>query len=213
MKNYRIAQVAQKLGISKQTLVRYEKKGILPKSPRNHINSWREYTEEDLCRMKAILHKGFTLIEMVMVLVLAGILAALAVPRFESFHAIKFDGGVKKVVSDIRYVQEMAVSRHTNCRIVFDPADDSYSAQEQLVDNGVWGGIKDPFTRANLAMKFAADPQYKGMNIVSAVFNSSNTLQFNWLGSPIAGGSVSLNYRTYNRKINVSNNTGKVTIQ
>ena len=48
-------QVAQKLGISKQTLVRYEKKGIFPKAKRNSINGWREYTEIDLKKLKQVI--------------------------------------------------------------------------------------------------------------------------------------------------------------
>jgi len=59
-----------------------------------------------------------------------GILAALAVPRFESFYSIKLNGAVKKVVSDIRYVQQLAVSEHTNTKIVFSAAANTYTAQK-----------------------------------------------------------------------------------
>ncbi len=48
-------QVAEKLGISKQTLFRYEKKGVFPKARRNMINRWRQYTEEDLRKLKEII--------------------------------------------------------------------------------------------------------------------------------------------------------------
>lgn len=48
-------QIAQKLGISKQTLFRYEKKGVLPKARRNLINRWRQYTGEDLKKLKEII--------------------------------------------------------------------------------------------------------------------------------------------------------------
>jgi len=47
--------VAARLGISKQTLVRYEKKGVFPKPKRNPVNGWREYTESDLSRMSSVL--------------------------------------------------------------------------------------------------------------------------------------------------------------
>ena len=213
MKIYKISQVAQKLGISKQTLVRYEKKGILPKSPRNHINSWRQYSEEDVRKMKAILGKGFTLMETVMVIVIVAILAALAIPRFDSFYSIKLDGSMRKVISDIRFSQQMAVSRHANCSIVFDTAADTYTAQEQLVAGGPWSGIKDPFTRANLVMNYRSDPQYRGIDIVSANFNSSNTLQFDWQGAPLSGGNATFNYLGNTRTVVVANNTGKASLQ
>lgn len=48
-------QIAEKLGISKQTLFRYEKKGVFPKARRNLINRWRQYTIEDLKKLKEII--------------------------------------------------------------------------------------------------------------------------------------------------------------
>ncbi|OQX86728.1 MAG: hypothetical protein B6D55_05405 [Candidatus Omnitrophica bacterium 4484_70.2] len=57
-KYFTAKEVAYKLGISKQTLLRYEKKGIFPKPRRNLVNGWREYTEHDIERMKKILGRG-----------------------------------------------------------------------------------------------------------------------------------------------------------
>lgn len=51
-------EVAKILGISKQTLIRYEKKGVFPESRRNPVNQWREYTESDLTRLKTILGRA-----------------------------------------------------------------------------------------------------------------------------------------------------------
>ncbi|HDN85924.1 MAG: hypothetical protein DRP68_07100 [Candidatus Omnitrophota bacterium] len=54
-KYYSAKEAAELLGISKQTLLRYEKRGIFPKPKRNLVNGWREYTESDLNRLKKIL--------------------------------------------------------------------------------------------------------------------------------------------------------------
>lgn len=55
-KQYLNAQeIAQKLGISKQTLLRYEKRSIFPGPKRNLVNGWREYTQSDLEKLKSIL--------------------------------------------------------------------------------------------------------------------------------------------------------------
>ena len=48
-------EVASALGISKQTLLRYETKGIFPKANRNQVNRWREYTEADIETLQKIL--------------------------------------------------------------------------------------------------------------------------------------------------------------
>jgi|WetSurMetagenome_2_1015567.scaffolds.fasta_scaffold671368_1 MerR family transcriptional regulator, aldehyde-responsive regulator len=48
-------EVAERLGISKQTLFRYEKKGVFPKARRNLINRWRLYSEEDISALIEII--------------------------------------------------------------------------------------------------------------------------------------------------------------
>lgn len=55
VKFYNANQVAGLLDISKQTLLRYEQKGIFPKARRNSVNNWREYTEDDVHNLKTIM--------------------------------------------------------------------------------------------------------------------------------------------------------------
>ena len=57
-KYYTAQEVASILGISKQTLIRYEKKGVFPKSKRNLINGWREYTFNHVQRLSEILGRA-----------------------------------------------------------------------------------------------------------------------------------------------------------
>ncbi|MDD5613575.1 MAG: MerR family transcriptional regulator [Candidatus Omnitrophica bacterium] len=52
---YSVREVAEYLGISKQTMLRYEKRGLFPNSRRNPINKWREYTLSDVQKLKKIL--------------------------------------------------------------------------------------------------------------------------------------------------------------
>jgi DNA-binding transcriptional MerR regulator len=51
-------EVARMLGISKQTLVRYESKKIFPRPRRNPINKRREYSLTDINKLKMILGRG-----------------------------------------------------------------------------------------------------------------------------------------------------------
>ena len=52
---YTPQEVARMLGISKQTLLRYEQKKIFPKPKRNLINKRREYGLPDIQKLKSIL--------------------------------------------------------------------------------------------------------------------------------------------------------------
>lgn len=54
-KYYTVQEVSRMLGLSKQTLVRYEEKGVFPKAHRNKINKWREYTLKDINYLRKIL--------------------------------------------------------------------------------------------------------------------------------------------------------------
>ena len=57
-RTYNIQEVANILGLYKGTVLNYEKKHIFPKARRNPINRYREYTKEDIERLKSILRKG-----------------------------------------------------------------------------------------------------------------------------------------------------------
>jgi DNA-binding transcriptional MerR regulator len=51
---YGTQEVARMLGISKQTLLRYERKRIFPRATRNPINKRREYSPADIEKLKRI---------------------------------------------------------------------------------------------------------------------------------------------------------------
>lgn len=54
-KYYTATETAEILGISKQTLVRYENRKLFPAPRRNALNGWREYREDDIKRLKVIM--------------------------------------------------------------------------------------------------------------------------------------------------------------
>jgi len=59
-------------------------------------------------------HAGFTLIEMVMMLILIGILAVVFVPRAPSKGSLTIAGQAQQLASDLRYVQALSMTRMTS---------------------------------------------------------------------------------------------------
>ena len=53
--------------------------------------------------------KGFTLIELVMIIVILGILALAVMPKTTAQPRVKLEAACQKIASDLRYAQEMAL--------------------------------------------------------------------------------------------------------
>ena len=62
---------------------------------------------------------GYSLVELITVLVLLGILATVALPRFVGTGAFSGRAAGDRVVSAVRYAQEQAMSRNRHARIRF----------------------------------------------------------------------------------------------
>ncbi len=55
VKKLTVQNVADILGVYRGTVINYEKRGIFPSPHRNPINGYREYTEEDVERLRKII--------------------------------------------------------------------------------------------------------------------------------------------------------------
>lgn len=97
--------------------------------------------------------KGFTLIELVMILVLIGIISAVIVPRFGNVSETKAGALKDKLKADIRYAQNLAMTQNQRYRVYFNsapaPAPDGYAVVSDANADG-WG-----VTGAN---EYALDP-------------------------------------------------------
>ncbi len=74
--------------------------------------------------------KGFTLIELILVMIIIGILAGMVLPRIDfgtTSSAISADGAVNMIASDIRYTQECAMASRVSKSISFVAGQNSYT--------------------------------------------------------------------------------------
>ncbi|MDY7547913.1 prepilin-type N-terminal cleavage/methylation domain-containing protein [Glaciimonas sp. CA11.2] len=56
---------------------------------------------------------GFTLIELVMVIVITGVIAVVAIPRFSGRQTFQARGFYDQTLSMLRYAQKIAIAQHT----------------------------------------------------------------------------------------------------
>ena len=128
--------------------------------------------------------RGFTLVELIMVVVLISILAVSVIPKFVDTSAISLLGGAAMVEADIRYTQELAMSTHSPKTITFTTNDTFYTVNSQT------------------------------MNLPSRVSISNGaTFTFNSLGEPTTGGgsSVEITAGGSTKTITVESYTGRVS--
>ena len=64
--------------------------------------------------------EGYSLIELIMIIVMTGIITAIAIPRLAGFSGVDAYSAARQVKSDIRYTQELAISKFRKTTITFD---------------------------------------------------------------------------------------------
>jgi prepilin-type N-terminal cleavage/methylation domain-containing protein len=129
--------------------------------------------------------RGFTLIELIMVVVLISILAVSVVPKFLDTSGFSLIGAASMAAGDIRYTQELAMGTHASKSIVFTSGNTYYTVGSQTV---------------NLPSKVS--------------ISSGATFTFNSLGEPTAGGGSSVKLTATGgecKELSVDNYTGKVS--
>jgi MSHA pilin protein MshC len=133
--------------------------------------------------------KGFTLIELVMVIVLLGILAAFVAPNLGNITSTKAGAFSDKLRADIRYAQNLAMTQNQRVRVTF--AANSYSIT--IAGNP----IADPATGRNYPVTLGVG-DYAGISLANTFGGSY--VEFDSLGVPYDGGGVLL----VNRSVTVA---------
>lgn len=166
--------------------------------------------------------KGFTLVEMIVVVVIISIAAVLAVPMLSSASSLQVRSAATILAADLEYAKNMAISRQQNYAVILDVTNDSYQIQAETTP-GTWEVVDHPVRPGDFVVDFATTGNVDDVSIATADFNSNQTITFDYLGAPYAGqstatglngqGQITLQADSYTITINVEAITGYVTIQ
>ncbi|UCH81607.1 MAG: type II secretion system protein [Nitrospiraceae bacterium] len=154
---------------------------------------------------------GFTMVEVMIVLIILGTISAVAIPSIRSnLDEIKLDGAVREVVFAIQYTQSLAIKEGIAYTINFDKTQEKFRCFEPISDVT----IIHPVDKKPYEIDFTAAGHFQGVDIQSALFSPGNKslITFNSLGEPDRYGDVIIDYRGYQKTINVSRLTGEISI-
>jgi prepilin-type N-terminal cleavage/methylation domain-containing protein len=159
---------------------------------------------------------AYTLIELIIVVVLLGIAAAVVAPSIGSTDVLRVQSAVRAVVADITHAQSDALARQQGRAIVFDIPNNKYSIVEVHE-----GGTLHPETDTILTRHLRTVDRFGGSRLTSANFENSNILVFDELGgtlqapgssTPGAGGSLVIEGTGGTFTLGVEAYTGRVTV-
>ena len=156
---------------------------------------------------------GYTLVEVLIVVAILGIAAAVVVPNMLTAGTLGVQAAARIIVADILYAQNDAIAQQRTRSVVFDPANESYSLQDE---NGAILSVRWKNADANnYFVDFTTDDRFQGVEIISAEFpaGGGSTLEFDALGGPLNGGTVEIEFQGRRYRVTVAAFTGRVTVQ
>lgn len=166
--------------------------------------------------MKRSVRHGYTLVEMLIVIVVLGIAGALVVPAMGGASTLRVQAAVRTVVADITEAQSDALAYQRPRAIVFYPTEGRYIVAR------VPGATIDPETDTLMERHINQGNQFGDSAISSTEFDTENVLLFDEMGGPIsrpgdstpAGtGTITLNGSGQNFVISIEAYTGRVTVK
>ena len=151
--------------------------------------------------------RGFTIIEILIVVVILAIAAMTAIPMLSSAGSVQVKSVANMIAADLEYAKSLAITKGQSFSAVFNTSADSYSIKDQS-GTTIQHPVKKGF---DYVIDFHAEGLDKA-DITGANFGGSPQVEFNYLGSPDNGGIVTVQGGGATLRINVEAVTGYITV-
>jgi len=155
-----------------------------------------------------ICSRGYTLIEVLVVVTIIGIAGSIVVPHMVRGGEMQIQAAGRMVISDLLMTQNEAIARQAVRRMTFDTTANQYAITDSAdaVVAAPWKGGGD------YIVNFSTDGRFNGVRITAVNFNDTTTVSFDDLGAPSSGGTIDLVSGDTTYRITVASFTGRVTI-
>ncbi len=182
--------------------------------------------------------RSYTLIELIMVMAVLALAAALLVPNIAGSDSMKLQAAVRLLIADLSFAQSDALANQEYRRVVFYPdgsgyciivASEGYTTPADLEDPGIVY-VYDPLgTMGRYVVNYAVDDRFDGISIIDqpgqetiidgTVLADRPELTYDQLGGTVhpdgtagIGGSITLTYKGDSFMVTITAFTGKLTV-
>ncbi len=150
---------------------------------------------------------GFTLVEILVVVVILGIAAAMVVPHMSALGDMQASSAARVVLTDLQYAQNESVVTQRPVTVTFDTDAHGYAL------SNADGALEHPLTKAAFQRLFPQMADFGQVRLTTADFGGASQVTFDTLGSPNRGGSVTVVANGYSYRVSLAPVTGRVTVE
>jgi prepilin-type N-terminal cleavage/methylation domain-containing protein len=178
---------------------------------------------------------GFTLVEILTVVVILGIASAVIIPQMGSRDDMRVEAAARTLISDLIYAQNMAIANGAHVYVRFDVAGNKYSVltNPSSIKAKFGDPAQHPITQTDYVQQFGASArgweavtiQAAPMNGIDASYQGEFTVGFDEIGSPyvfcydvnqkneLNDGSITLQAGAFTKVITISPATGEISVK
>ncbi len=151
--------------------------------------------------------RGFTLAELILVMVILALAAALVIPQAISTSSMTAQAAARLIMADLEYAQSQAILAQAAVTVSFDLPGNSYTVSNAS------GTLVHPITKKAYVVDLDTQRGLEGATLETVSFDGAQQVSFDSLGAPDLAGTVTLSAGPHRYRVTVAAVSGRVSVE